>query len=130
MFSLNEQYSLFEVNDISIVKFSNKRSHHFCVNFSFDMTSITRFYDLPDLFFIELFDYLSQIDILLALTNLDNRIELLIRERGYSRQIDFSLICLSKFVRLLCAIPLNHIETLIINVEASPLQLSRWPYLP
>jgi len=25
---------------------------------------------------------------------------------------------------------LNQIETVVIDIEASPLQLSRWPYLP
>ena len=39
-------------------------------------------------------------------------------------------MCLSKFTRLVRIFLLNHIETLIINVEASPLQLSRWSYLP
>ena len=94
------------------------------------MTSITQFHDLPDLFFIQLFNYLSSVDILWALTNLNNRIEALIHERGFFRHINFSTICLSKFDRLLPRLPLNEIETLIINVEASPLQLSRWPYLP
>ena len=94
------------------------------------MTSITQFDDLPDIFFIELFNYLCQVDILWSLIDFNNRIQLLIRERGYSRQIDFSSMCLSKFTRLVRIFPLNHIERLIINVEASPLQLSCWPYLP
>lgn len=94
------------------------------------MTSITQFDDLPDLFLIDLFDYLSPVDLLLSLTNLNNRIQSLIDERGFFREIDFSSISLSKFDRLVRIIPLNRIETLIINVEASPLQLSHWPYLP
>lgn len=94
------------------------------------MASITQFHDLPDLFFIDLFNYLSSVDILWAFTNLNNRIEALINERGFFRHIDFSASCLSKFDTLLTILPLNEIETLIINVEASSLQLSRWSYLP
>ena len=33
-------------------------------------------------------------------------------------------------IHFLLLLPLNQIETLIIDIEASPLQLSRWPYLP
>lgn len=93
------------------------------------MTSITQSHDLPDLFFIELFDYLSSVDILWAFTNLNNRIRALINERGFFRYIDLSAACLSKFDTLFTILPLNQIETLIINEEASPLQLSRWLYL-
>ncbi|CAF4541427.1 unnamed protein product [Rotaria socialis] len=67
------------------------------------MALITKLDDLPDLFFIDL---------------------------GYFRHINLSSARLSKFDRLLSILPLNQIETLIIDIEASPLQLSRWPYLP
>ncbi|CAM4774372.1 unnamed protein product [Rotaria magnacalcarata] len=94
------------------------------------MALITKLDDLPDLFFIDLFNYLSSTDILWAFTNLNNRIQTLINERGYFRHINLSSARLSKFDRLLSILPLNQIETLIIDIEASPLQLSRWPYLP
>ncbi|CAF4502227.1 unnamed protein product [Rotaria sp. Silwood2] len=94
------------------------------------MALITQFDDLPDLFFIELFNYLSSIDILWAFTNLNNRIQTIINERGFFRHINLSSARLSKFDTLLTILPLNQIETLIIDIEASPLQLSRWPYLP
>ena len=64
------------------------------------------------------------------MTNLNNRIQVLINERGVFRHIDLSAASLSKFDLLLTILPLNQIETLIIDVEASPLQLSRWPNLP
>ena len=94
------------------------------------MTLITQFNDLPDLFFIDLFNYLSPIDILWAFTNLNNRIQTLIIERGFFRHINLSSARLSKFDTLLTILPLYQIETLIIDIEASCLQLSRWPYLP
>jgi hypothetical protein len=94
------------------------------------MALITKFDDLPDLFFIELFNYLSSIDILWAFTNLNNRIQTLINERCYFRHINLSSARLLKFDTLVTILPLNQIETLIIDIEASPLQLSRWPYLP
>ncbi|CAF4887118.1 unnamed protein product, partial [Rotaria socialis] len=94
------------------------------------MALITKLDDLPDLFFIDLFNYLSSTDILWAFTNLNNRIQTLINERGYFRHINLSSARLSKLDRLLSILPLNQIETLIIDIEASPLQLSRWPYLP
>ncbi|CAF0720241.1 unnamed protein product [Rotaria sp. Silwood1] len=94
------------------------------------MALITQFDDLPDLFFIDLFNYLSSIDILWAFTNLNNRIQTIINERGFFRHINLSSARLSKFYRLLTIFPLNQIEALIIDIEASPLQLSRWPYLP
>ncbi|CAF1415402.1 unnamed protein product [Rotaria sp. Silwood1] len=94
------------------------------------MALITQFDDLPDLFFIDLFNYLSSIDILWAFINLNNRIQTIINERGFFRHINLSSSRLSKFDTLLSILPLNQIETLIIDIEASPFQLSRWPYLP
>ena len=94
------------------------------------MVLITCFDDLPDLFFIELFSYLSSIDILWSLINLNNRIQTIIKERGFFRHINLSSARLSKFDTLLTLLPMNQIQTLVIDIEASPLQLSRWPYLP
>ena len=94
------------------------------------MTSITSFDDLPDLFFIELFNYLSPIDILWALIHLNDRIQTIINERGFFRYINLSSTTLFKFDTLLSLLPLNQIQTLVIDIEASPLQLSRWSHLP
>ena len=47
------------------------------------MALITLFHDLPDLVFLELFTYLSQIDIVLAFANLNNRFRALVTERGF-----------------------------------------------
>ncbi|CAF3904330.1 unnamed protein product [Rotaria sordida] len=94
------------------------------------MALITQFDDLPDLFFIDLFNYLSSTDILWAFTNLNNCIQTIINERGFFRHINLSSACLSKFDTLLTILPLNQIQIFIIDIEASPLQLSRWPYLP
>jgi len=112
-----------------IVEHSYKRYNHFCF-LSHSMALITQFDDLPDLFFIDLFNYLSSIDILWAFTNLNNRIQTIINERGFFLHINSSSARLPKFDRLLTILPLNQIGTLIIDIEASPLQLSRWPYLP
>jgi hypothetical protein len=99
-------------------------------NLPFSMASIRCFDDLPDLFFIELFNYLSPIDILWSFINLNNRIQAIISERGFFRHINLSSARLSKFDTLLTLLLLNRIETLVIDIEASPLQLSRYPYLP
>ncbi|CAF1642019.1 unnamed protein product, partial [Adineta ricciae] len=94
------------------------------------MAWITRFDDLSDLCFIELFHYLTSFDILWSLINLNNRIQQLIYERGFFRHIDLSSASLYKFDKILTRLPLPEIQTLVINVEASPLQLSHFPYLP
>jgi hypothetical protein len=94
------------------------------------MALITRFDDLPDLFFIDLLSYLSSINIFWAFTNLNHRIRAIVNERGFFRHINLSSARLSKFDTLLTLLPLNQIETLVIDIEASPLQLSRWPFLP
>ena len=93
------------------------------------MASITQFDNIADLFFIDLFKYLSSIDILSAFTNLNSRIQIIIDERGFFRRINLSSARLSKFDIRFTVLPLNQIEILIINTEASTLQLSRWPYL-
>ena len=74
---------------------------------------------------MKLFNYLFSVDILWAFTNLNNHIQALINERSFFRHIDLSAACLSKFDTLLTILRLNQIETLIINVEASSLHLSR-----
>ena len=86
------------------------------------MASITSFDDVPDLFFIELFNYLFPIDILWSLINLN--------ERGFFRHINLSSACLFQFDTLVSLLPLNRIQIFAIDIEASPLQLSRSSHLP
>ncbi|UJR34895.1 hypothetical protein I4U23_027673 [Adineta vaga] len=62
--------------------------------------------------------------------NLDNRIRQIIHERGFFRRINLSSTSLYKFDKLFTFLPLTQIQTLVINIEASSLVLSRFPYLP
>ncbi len=89
------------------------------------MALITQFDDLPDLVIIDLFTYLTSIDVLWAFANLNDRLRKLIDERGFFRDINFSSARLSKFDTLLTLLPLNRIEILVIDIGASTLQLSR-----
>jgi hypothetical protein len=97
---------------------------------SYSMALITQFDDLPDLVIIDLFTYLTSIDVLWAFANLNDRLRKLIDERGFFRHINFSSARLSKFDTLLTLLSLNQIESLVIDIGASTLQLSRWPHLP
>ncbi|CAF1042850.1 unnamed protein product [Adineta ricciae] len=74
--------------------------------------------------------YLTSFDILWSFIDLNNHIQQLIYERGFFRHIDLSSASLYKFDKVLTRLPLPEIQTLVINVEASPLQLSHFPYLP
>ncbi|CAF0955603.1 unnamed protein product [Adineta steineri] len=94
------------------------------------MASFTCFDELPDLFFIELFHYLSSADILWSFINLNNRIQQIISERGFFCHINLSSLCLYKFDTVLTLLPLSQVQILVINIEASSLQLSRFSYLP
>ena len=94
------------------------------------MPSITRFDDLPDLVLIELFSYLSSVEILWGLTHLNNRLTILIDERGFSHHINMSSAHYDQFKKILRYLPLNDIQSLTIDTNASPLQLAHWPYLP
>jgi hypothetical protein len=94
------------------------------------MALITQFNDLPDLVIIDLFTYLTSIDVLWAFANLNHRLRKLVNERGFFRHINVSSARLSKFDTLLTLLPLNQIESLVIDIGASTLQLSRWPHLP
>ena len=93
------------------------------------MPSVTRFDDLPELVYIELFQYLSSVDILLSLLVYSNHIQQLVHERGFSRRINLSSASLYKFDALLKRLPLTQIETLVVDMDASSLQFSRFPYL-
>ena len=87
------------------------------------MALITQFDDLPTLVIIDLFSYFASIDALRAFVNLNSRLQKLIHERGYFRHIKFSSAHLSKFNTLLTRLPLNQIESLIVDIGASALQL-------
>jgi hypothetical protein len=94
------------------------------------MALLTRFDDLPDLILIELFSYLSSTDILWGLTHLNHRLTMLITEQGFFYRINLSLAHYHQFNTILSFLPLNNIQSLSIDSDASPLQLTRWPYLP
>ncbi len=94
------------------------------------MTLSTTFDDLPDLALIEILSYLSSFDILWGLTRLNQRITSLLIERKYFRSVDLTSAHHFQFNKIVQVIPLNEIESLTIDINASPLQLSHWPYLP
>jgi hypothetical protein len=94
----------------------------FCL---YSMALITQFDDLPDLVIIDLFSYLTSIDVLWAFANFNHRLRKLVHERGFFCHINLSSARLSKFNTLLTLIPLNQIESLVIDMEASTLQISR-----
>jgi hypothetical protein len=88
------------------------------------------FNDLADLALIEVLSYLSCTDALCAFTSLNDRWTCLLAELGFFRQVNLSPTYSRQFHQLLQILPLNNIETLVIDRTASPLQLRRWPYLP
>ena len=90
---------------------------------------MTCFDDLPDLVLIEILSYLSSIDVLWGLTDLNHRLTMLINERGFFHHINLSSARYDQFERILRYLPLNEIQSLVIDTHASPLQLSHWPYL-
>jgi hypothetical protein len=94
------------------------------------MEFITFFDDLPDLVLIELFSYLSSIDVLWIFGHLNSRLTALVGERGFFRHVNLSPARRRQFDTLLRLLPVDKIETVVIDSNASPLQLSRWPYLP
>ncbi|CAF4986197.1 unnamed protein product [Rotaria sp. Silwood1] len=55
---------------------------------------------------------------------------MLTMERGLFYHINLSLARNYQFNRILRFLPLNDIQSLAIDSDASPLQLTRWPYLP
>ena len=88
------------------------------------------FDDLADLPLLEILTYLSSTDVLCAFTSLNDRWSRLLAERGFFRQVNLSATHSRQFHQLLQILPLNNIETLVIDRTASSLQLIRWPYLP
>lgn len=94
------------------------------------MALFTCFDDLPDLVLIELFSYLSSYEILWGFTGLNSRLTCLLAERGFLYHINLSLARYHQFHTMLRFIPLNDIQSLAIDSDASPFQLISWPYLP
>ncbi|CAF1093195.1 unnamed protein product [Adineta steineri] len=94
------------------------------------MTFSTTFDDLPDLILIEIFSYLSSFDTLWGFTHLNQHIASLLVERKYFRCVNLSSAHYFQFNKIIQVISLNNIESLSIDVNASPLQLSCWPYMP
>ncbi|CAF2847053.1 unnamed protein product [Rotaria sp. Silwood2] len=93
------------------------------------MALITCFNDLPDLVLIELFSYLSSYDILWGFIHLNQRLTMLIIERGFFYYINLSLSYYHQFNKILHFLPLNSIQSLAIDSDTSPLQLTRRSYL-
>ena len=94
------------------------------------MLSTTRFDNLPELVLIELFSYLSSMDVLRGWTRLNHRLTMLISERGFFHHVNLSSARYHHFQTILCFLPLNDIQSLAIDGDASPLQLTHWPYMP
>ncbi|CAF3239946.1 unnamed protein product [Rotaria sp. Silwood2] len=55
---------------------------------------------------------------------------MLINEQGFFSHINLSIARYHQFNTILCFLPLDDIQSLAIDSDASPLQLTRWPYLP
>ena len=94
------------------------------------MNMITVFDQLAELALLEIMSYLSCADALSAFTSLNDRYTRLLAERGHFRHVNLSITYAEQFHQLLQILPLDMIETLIIDRTASPLQLRSWPYLP
>jgi hypothetical protein len=109
---------------------TEKSIYNECISLCVYTMVATCFDDLPDLVLIDLFSYLSSLDILWGFTDLNHRLTLLIIERSYFAHINLSLAGCDQFSRILRFLPLNNIQSLVIDSNASPFQLTRWPYLP
>ncbi|CAF0831231.1 unnamed protein product [Rotaria sordida] len=88
------------------------------------------FDDLPDLTMLEILSYLSCADALWTFSTLNNRLTMLLLERGVNRHVNLSSTQYYQFQKLLPLLRLNEIDSLIIDCYASALQLTKWPYLP
>lgn len=117
--SVNE----YKRKEYSCKKFINNRLYQY-------MAPFTCFDHLPDLVLIELFTYLSSTDILWGLSLLNHRLKMLIIERGFFYHINLSLTRYHQFNAIRRFLPLNDIQSLAVDGDASPLQLTRWSYLP
>jgi hypothetical protein len=91
---------------------------------------ITLFDNLADLSLIEVFSYLSCVDVIYSFSNLNTRLTGLLIEQGFYRHVNLSSTRYHQFESILSLFQLNEIESLVIDCYASPLQLKSWPYLP
>ena len=91
---------------------------------------VTLFDELSDLWLIEIFSYLSSVDALWSFNNLNTRLTSSLTERGFHRCVNLSSIRRSRFRTFLSLLRLNEIESLLIDCNASSLQVRVWPYLP
>jgi hypothetical protein len=90
---------------------------------------VTLFDNLPDLSLIEIFSYLSFVDIVYLFNNLNTRLTALVGERGFSRHVNISSTRYHQFQSILSLLRLNKIQSLIIDCYGSPFQLKSWPHL-
>jgi len=74
---------------------------------------------------IELPSYLSPADILWGLTRLNHRLTMFITKRDFFHHVNLSLARYHQFNIFLRFLPLNHIQSLSIDGDASSLQLTR-----
>ena len=84
------------------------------------MNVSTVFDDLAALPLIEILSFFSSTDALCAFACLNARWTHLLAERGFFRQVNLSATCSGQFHQLLQILPLNKIETLAIDRNASP----------
>jgi hypothetical protein len=79
---------------------------------------------------IELFSYLSSTNTLWGFTRLNCRLTMLITERGFFYYVNLSITCYHQLHTILRFLLLNNIQSLVIDSDASPLQLTHWSYMP
>jgi hypothetical protein len=79
------------------------------------MAYITLFDDLPDLVLIELFSYLASFDVLWGFTHLNQRLTMLIAERGFLRHVNLSPARRHQFDTILEVLRLTDIKSLAID---------------
>ena len=85
--------------------------------------------ELPDLALLELLRYLSSFDAAWLFARMNHRFHALMQESGF-RRINWSPARSNQFNILFNLVPLDNVHSLVIDQEASPLQLLRWPRLP
>ena len=94
-------------------------NRHYSAGRSEEMERSMAFDDLADLALIEILSYLSSTDALCAFTDLNHHWTCLLAERGFFRCVNLSATYSRQFHQLLQILPLNEIETLLIDRTAS-----------
>ena len=94
------------------------------------MRSPTVLEELPDLALLELLSYLSSFDAAWLFARMNHRFHALMQEKVVFVVSTGHLNASDQFNILLNLVPLDNVHSLIIDQEASPLQLLRWPRLP